>query len=60
MRRAAAPVARGLVEGALTLGESIREGALRARERMGDVMVEVKAKRENEAAQAAAAQKPDN
>jgi hypothetical protein len=60
MRRAAAPVARGLVEGALTLGESIREGALHAREQMADMLVEVKAKREKEAAESAAAHKPDN
>jgi hypothetical protein len=59
MRRAVAPVARGLVEAGLTLGESIREGVLHAREQMADMLVEVKAKREKEAADAAAAQKPD-
>jgi hypothetical protein len=59
MRRATGPVARGLVEGALTLGESIKEGVVRAREQMSDMLIEVKAKREKEAAESAAEHKPD-
>src|ERR1700752_179068 len=57
MRRAVTPVAKGLLEGALTLGESIREGVVQAREQMSDMLVEVKTKREKEAAESAAARK---
>jgi hypothetical protein len=60
MRRAARPVAKGVLKGALILGESIKEGAAGAREQITDLLAEVKAEREQEAAaESTAANKHD-
>jgi hypothetical protein len=59
MRRAAGPVVKGLLKGALSLGESIKDGAVEARERIADTLAEVKAEREREAAAEAATKKTD-
>jgi hypothetical protein len=50
MRRAFKPVTKGLIKGALSLGESMKEGAAEAREHISDLLVEVRAEREQEAA----------
>ena len=49
VRRAVRPAAKGLIKGALSLGESIKDGAIGAREHLGDLLAEVKAEREAEA-----------
>ena len=49
LRRAGRPAAKGLIKGALSLGESIKDGAAEAREHLGDLLAEVKAEREAEA-----------
>jgi hypothetical protein len=49
IRRGAKPAAKGLIKGALSLGESIKEGAAVAREQFGDLLAEVKAERDMEA-----------
>ena len=51
LRRAAKPVAKGFVKGALVLGESAREAAAAAKEQFTDLMAEVNAEREQEARQ---------
>jgi hypothetical protein len=55
MRRAVKPVAKGLLKGALSLGESLKEGAAVGREYISDLLVEVRAEREQEAAAPASA-----
>jgi hypothetical protein len=52
IRSAARPFAKGLIKGALTLTESAKEGAAAAQEQMSDLLAEVKAEREQEAAAA--------
>jgi hypothetical protein len=53
MRRAVRPAAKGLIKGALSLGESIKDGASGAREHLGDLLAEVKAEREADARESA-------
>ena len=55
LRRGVKPAAKGLIKGALTLSESIKEGTAAAREQLTDLLSEVKAERAEEARQAAAA-----
>lgn len=51
VRRAARPVVKGIVKGALSLSESIKEGTAGAREQVSDLLAEVRAEREKEAAE---------
>jgi hypothetical protein len=53
LRRAAKPLAKGLVKGALILSESAKEAATAAKEQLTDLMAEVHAEREQEARDAA-------
>jgi Protein of unknown function (DUF5132) len=53
LRRAAKPVAKGLIKGALILSESAKEAAAVANEHLTDLMAEVRAEREQEARDAA-------
>jgi hypothetical protein len=53
MRRAARPVVKGAVKGALLLSESMREGAALVREEYGDLLAEVRAERAQESAESA-------
>lgn len=53
IQRAFRPVGKGLVKGALNLGESIREGAASASEQFSDLMAEVREERAEEARRAA-------
>jgi hypothetical protein len=57
IRRGAKPAAKGLIKGALSLSESIKEGAAAAREQFGDLLAEVKAEREIEAQELASGKK---
>jgi hypothetical protein len=51
LRRAARPVAKELLKGGLLLTESLKEAAIEARDQLSDLLAEVKAEREREAAQ---------
>jgi hypothetical protein len=55
VRRAAKPLAKGLIKGALTLTDSVKESAAAAHEQMTDLLAEVNAEREQEAAATSAA-----
>jgi hypothetical protein len=59
MRRAARPVVKGAIKGALSLSESVKEGAAGAREHFSDLLAEVRAEREKEAADAASSANRD-
>jgi hypothetical protein len=48
LRKAVRPAAKGLVKGALSLSESVKEGAVTAREQLTDLLAEVRAEREQE------------
>jgi len=50
LRRAVRPAAKGIIKGALNLSESVKEGAAGAREQLSDLMAEVRAEREQDAA----------
>ena len=51
LRRSVKPAAKGIIKGALALGESVREGSAVAREQLSDLLAEVKAEREQESQQ---------
>jgi hypothetical protein len=50
LRRAVRPAAKGVIKSALNLSESVKEGAAGAREQLSDLMAEVRAEREQDAA----------
>jgi hypothetical protein len=60
LRRAARPVTKGFIHGALSLSESFKEAATEAREQVSDWVAEVKAEREKEAQELASSQTKDD
>jgi hypothetical protein len=59
LRRALAPVARGLIKGGVLFTESIKEAATGAREQISDAVAEVKAEQDRDARESRTA-KDDN
>ena len=49
LRRALRPVAKGLIQGGLSVGESFREAATATRAELSDLVAEARADREREA-----------
>jgi hypothetical protein len=58
IRRGAKPAAKGILKGALSLTESVKEGAALAREQLSDLVAEVKVERAQEAQESASGKKP--
>jgi hypothetical protein len=57
VRRAARPVVKGIIKGALSLGESMRERTAGAREQMSDLLAEVRAERDRQSVESASSTK---